>query len=76
MGVKITLTDPERARECVQWLMKDVGPIKRSVGGPVVHGEGWVVYMGGTQGTATKFFIEVDDFVDEDTQLLFALKWS
>jgi hypothetical protein len=79
MMQKISTTDVDRARDCVQWLIKNVGP-ETGVQGSSIHSLGWNLW---TQGSVTDgrvdppvYMIEVNDHVDEDTQLLFALKWS
>jgi hypothetical protein len=79
MTQQIKTTDVYRARDCVQWLIKNVGP-ETSVQGSTIRSEGWHLW---TQGSITDgrvdppvYIIEVNDYVDDDTQLLFALKWS
>ena len=79
MMQKISTTDVDRARDYVQWLIKNVGP-ETGVQGSSIQSEGWNLW---TQGSVTDgrvdppvYMIEVNDHVDEDTQLLFALKWS
>jgi len=79
MMQKISTTDVYRARDCVQWLIKNVGP-ETGVQGSSIQSEGWNLW---TQGSVTDgrvdppvYMIEVNDHADEDTQLLFALKWS
>ena len=79
MMQKIKTTDVNRARACVQWLIKNVGP-ETSVQGSTIRSEGWNLW---TQGSVTDgrvdppvYIIEVNDHVDDDTQLMFALKWS
>ena len=77
---KINTTDVYRARDCVQWLIKNVGP-ETGVQGSSIRSLGWNLW---TQGSVTPdgrvdppvYIIEVNDHVDDDTQLLFALKWS
>ena len=75
---KIKTTDVGRARDCVQWLIKNVGP-EEYVQGSNIQSEGWHLW---TQATTEDgkynpiYIIELNDHVDDDTQLLFALKWS
>jgi hypothetical protein len=75
---KIKTTDVNRARDCVQWLIKNVGP-EVSVQGSTIRSEGWHLWTQSTpadeQSYNPTYIIELNDFVDEDTQLLFALKW-
>jgi hypothetical protein len=79
MTQKIKTTDVYRARDCVQWLIKNIGP-EVSVQGSSIQSLGWHLW---TQGSTRDgrvdppvYIIEVNDHVDDDTQLLFALKWS
>jgi hypothetical protein len=79
MMQKISTTDVDRARDCVQWLIKNVGP-EEYVQGSSIQSLGWNLW---TQGSVTDgrvdppvYMIEVNNHVDDDTQLLFALKWS
>ena len=79
MTQKISTTDVDRARDCVQWLIKNVGP-EEYVQGSSIRSLGWNLW---TQGSVTDgrvdppvYMIEVNDHVDDDTKLLFALKWS
>jgi len=76
---KISTTDVDRARDCAQWLVQHVGQAV-NVQGSSIQSEGWHLW---TQGSVTDgrvdppvYIIEVNDHVDDDTQLLFALKWS
>jgi hypothetical protein len=79
MTQQIKTTDVYRARDCVQWLIKNVGP-ETYVQGSSIRSEGWNLW---TQAQVENgkaydptYTIEVNDHVDDDTQLLFALKWS
>jgi hypothetical protein len=76
---KIKTKDVDCARDCVQWLIKNVGP-ETYVQGSSIRSLGWNLW---TQGSTRDgrvdppvYIIEVNDHVDDDTQLLFALKWS
>ena len=79
MMQKIKTTDVYRARDCVQWLIKNIGP-EVSVQGSSIQSLGWHLWTQGSVTDGTSFnptyIIEVNDHVDDDTQLLFALKWS
>ena len=77
--MKIKLYDAVRARGAVQWLMTNVGPQQPGTVGTVVRGEGWqcwVKYHSDDLAELPEFFIELNEHVDEDTKLLFALSWS
>lgn len=73
MTQKITISDPIKARACVQWLIKEIGPVTRSGGGPLINGEGWNAWLNVDR---PQLIVELDNVVDDDTQLLFALKWA
>lgn len=77
---KIKTTDVDRARDCVQWLIKNVGP-EVGVQGSSIRSLGWNLWTQGSVGADGRvdppvYIIEVNDHVDDDTQLMFALKWS
>ena len=76
---KIKTTDVDRARDCVQWLIKNVGP-EVGVQGSSIRSLGWNLWTQGSVGADGRidppvYIIEVNNHVDDDTQLLFALKW-
>lgn len=77
--MKIKLYDAVRARGAVQWLMANVGPVT-GVQGSSIRSEGWNLW---TQAPVENgksydptYTIELNEHVDEDTKLLFALSWS
>ena len=79
---KITFTDVNRARDCVYWVMENIGP-KTSSPGSGIRGEGWHfwTYVPAFAGTAMQldpptYTMELNEHVDEETQLFFMLKWS
>lgn len=78
--MKIKLYDAVRARGAVQWLMTNVGPQQSGAVGTVIRGEGWQCwvkyYSDDWHLQLPEFFIELNEHVDEDTKLLFALSWS
>lgn len=77
MALKIKITDHERASGVVQWLLDNVGPQESSTVGTVIRGAGWLIgYNFYFDSNLPTYTIELDDNVDEETQLLFALKWS
>jgi hypothetical protein len=75
--VKIKLIDAVRARGAVQWLMANVGPQQSGAVGSVIHGTGWKcwVQLNGRFGDM-EFHIELDQHVDDQDVVMFALKWS
>lgn len=79
MTQKIATTDANLARACVQWMIKNIGP-ETNVQGSTIRSEGWHLWTSTISNEHSNYtpiyFIEVNDHVDDDTQLLFALKWS
>ena len=76
---KIKTKDVYRARDCVQWLIKNVGP-EEYVQGSSIQSLGWRLWTQAATEDGKSYnptyIIELNDHVDDDTQLLFALKWS
>jgi len=75
---KITFTDSDRAIDCVKWTMENIGP-KISVPGSSIRGEGWHFCTNMPPDISKEnitFTMELNEHVDEETQLFFMLKWS
>ena len=75
---KIIFTDSDRAIDCVKWTMENIGP-KISVPGSSIRGEGWHFCTNMPPDISKEnitFTMELNEHVDEETQLLFMLKWS
>ena len=79
---KITFTDINRAKDCVMWVIENIGP-NTSNTGTSARGEGWHfwTYVPAFAGTVMQldmptYNIELKEHVDEETQLFFMLKWS
>jgi hypothetical protein len=80
MMQKIKTSDVDRAMECAKWLVQHVGQTV-NVQGSSIRSEGWRLWAQASVGADGRvdppvYIIEVNDHVDDDTQLLFALKWS
>lgn len=77
MMQKIRILDHDHAVACVAWLEQHVGPRQKTSGSSIV-GTGWRlwVYQETVPPTKPVVWIEVNDHVDDDTQLWFSLKWS
>jgi len=76
--LKFQIYDLEKARDTVQWLMKNVGPQIAS-SGSIIRGEGWTIWvtLGGFGITAPHVNVELDaQHIDEHTMMMFMLKWS
>ena len=75
---KIIFTDSDHAIDCVKWTMENIGP-KISVPGSSIRGEGWHFWTNVPPDISKEnitFTMELNEHVDEETQLLFMLKWS
>lgn len=75
---KITFTDLNRATDCLKWTMENIGP-KIRVPGSSIRGEGWHFWTNVPPDISKEnitFTMELNEHVDEETQLLFMLKWS
>ena len=79
---KIIFTDANRAKDCVMWVMENIGP-KTNVPGSSICGEGWLFWTTIPDFTYTPFptdvptyTIELNEHVDEETRLFFMLKWA
>ena len=76
--MKVTFTDATRARDCVQWAIKHVGP-KTSAAGSVVRGEGWILWCNIPEAWAKgdpTYCVELNYHVDDETATMFMLKWA
>ena len=76
MAQKITIEDLDKAQECIEWLIKHVGPVKPGNSGTLIRGEGWQYWVSGQLPEWWRVTIELNEHVDDDTQLFFTLKWS
>jgi len=75
---KITFTDLNRAGDCVRWVIENIGPKTSSLGSGI-RGEGWHFWTNMPYDMSNKpitYSMELNEHVDEETQLLFMLKWS
>lgn len=74
--MKIQTTDLDKARDIVQWLIKNVGP-QTAGAGSVIRGEGWVYWIAMPNPLEPIVHYEIDEsIVDEHTVTMFLLKWS
>jgi hypothetical protein len=71
---KLIFTDPDKARKCIMWLMTNVGSVKPHAGGPLIRGAGWRSWVENYDKLVTH--VELDNNVDEETHILFMLKWA
>lgn len=71
--MKIQKSNVEVTANVLNWLVDNVGEMIPS-SGTNVHGYGWTIRPNSYDNT---YIIELDDHdVDDDTKLLFLLKWS
>lgn len=74
---RIKIDDLNRARDCVQWMIKHIGPQLPGNPGTVVRGEGWSFWSEvGDPDVQYIIHIELNEHVDPETATLFMLKWS
>ena len=73
--MKLTLTDPNRAYACVQWLIEHIGPQQPGTPGTVIRGEGWIARVL-LQPPRCDIEIELNQHVDPGDAMIFFLKWS
>jgi len=75
--MKIEIQDPDRARDCVQWLMKNIGPAIQGTSGTVIRGEGWTAYVQFMDNESKPVVkIELNQHVDEQDITMFMLRWA
>jgi hypothetical protein len=76
-SAKIKTSDMIYARDCVQWLIKHVGPQQSGVVGTVVNGIGWQLRILDTTKTAMPTVeITLNHHVDEEHVTMFLLRWT
>lgn len=73
--IRIQSDNLEKAQQCVDWLVKNVGPVKTGNSGTLVRGEGWQYWVK-VQLPEWIFIAELDEHVDDETATIFMLKWS
>jgi hypothetical protein len=74
---RLTFTDLERGRECVQWCIREIAPVEQSGGGNRITGAGWDAVVDTRGGFAAPIlYVELNNHVDENTRTMFLLKWS
>ena len=65
----------DKASDCIQWIMKNIGPLEYHHGGSHVYGIGWHYWVDNYQSDI-QVHVELTADVDEETQILFMLKWA
>ena len=74
--IRIQIDNLEKARQCADWLIKNVGPVKPGNSGTLVRGEGWQYWVSGHAPEWWRVTIELNEHVDNETATIFMLKWS
>ena len=72
MVMKIEKSGLKEAAQVLNWLIEKVGPRLPNSGINVI-GTGWSIRPNVIKNT---YIIELTEHVDEETQLIFMLKWS
>jgi hypothetical protein len=80
MAVKIRLDhvgtmDDGFIGDVIAWLVEHVGPLDTRHAGTIINGEGWQIIPTFIHNHV-QFFVEVNDHVDDETALMFTLKFS
>jgi hypothetical protein len=73
---RLTFTDLERGRECVQWCIREIAPVEQSGGGNRITGAGWDAWIDQVYQKGLVLHVELNEHVDANTRLMFQLKWS
>jgi hypothetical protein len=73
MAIKIRITDLDRARDCIQWLMSNIGELESNQG-IVMRGIGWTANLVVDADMAVN--VELSEHVDEQDVTMFMLRWA
>lgn len=80
MAVKIRLDhvgtmDDGFIGDVIKWLTENVGPMDQRLPGITINGLGWQI-IPTFLNDRVHFFVEITDHVDDETALMFTLKFS
>lgn len=70
--MKIEKSNLDETAKIMNWLIQNVGP-RTPNSGSILHGLGWSIRSNPMINT---YIIELNEHVDDETVLLFMLKWS
>lgn len=70
--MKIEKSNIEETAKILNWLIENVGERLPS-SGYSAHGHGWAIYPNSINNT---YIVELNEYVDDETVLMFMLKWS
>jgi len=73
--MKFRIKTLDRARDCIQWLMSNIGEIESSQG-IVIRGVGWTANLVITDQELMVVDIELNQHVDEQDATMIMLRWA
>jgi hypothetical protein len=73
--MKFRIRDLDRARDCIQWLMSNIGEIE-SRQGIIIRGQGWTANLVITPDEFMVVDIELNQHVDEQDVTMIMLRWA
>jgi len=73
--MKFRIYDLDRARDCIQWLMSNIGELQSSQG-IIIRGTGWTANLVITPEEFMVVDIELNQHVDEQDVTMIMLRWS
>ncbi|CAB5214095.1 hypothetical protein UFOVP190_11 [uncultured Caudovirales phage] len=76
MTQEITTTDADHAVECIKWLRDTLGPGAIRKANEVIGKDWKLSTYYATPNLITTYCIELSSNVNEETQIMFQLKWS
>jgi hypothetical protein len=75
MAMKFRIKNLDRARECIQWLISNIGEIESNQG-IIIRGVGWTANLVITPEEFMVVDIELNQHVDERDATIVMLRWS
>lgn len=76
VAAQIKFTNMTRARDCAQWLIKNIGPQQPGTVGNIVRGEGWLLRVMDMTPSDPIVAIELNQHVDPHDVTMFLLRWA
>lgn len=75
--MKIRITDLDCARECIQWLIANIGELESNQG-IVMRGVGWTANLlfVPDRDNIMAIDVELSEHVDEEDVTMFMLRWA
>lgn len=72
--MKVKITDLDRARACIQWLISNIGELESNQG-IVMRGVGWTANLI-IVDIIVAVDVELSEHVDEQDVTMFMLRWA